>query len=126
MMEYEDWYKIYPRKQAGALGRAMWNRLTEEEKVLAMEALPNHVAMWEAEGRDKHLIPLPATWLNPKLGRRWEDEIELPKPKEMSDQWWTSEHGIERKAKELGVSPRPGESWFEVKGRVNDAIRKTA
>lgn len=123
-MEYEDFYKLYPRKQAGAAGRVMWDRLTDEEKILAMEALPNHIKMWDMEGREKHLIPLPATWLNPKIGRRWEDEIAIPKPKEA--EWWTSEAGIMRKAQELGILPRPGESWFEVKGRINEQVKKVA
>ena len=123
-MDFDSFYKLYPRREAGAKARVMWNRLTAEEKSLAMEALPNHIKLWEAEGRERQHIPLPASWLNPKLGRRWEDEIELPKAKE--PEWWSSEQGIMRKAQEMGITPRPGESWFEVKGRINDTIRQKA
>lgn len=74
-MDYDAWYALYPRKQAKASGFVMWNRLTVEEQTLAMEALPKHVKMWQAQGRTKSMIPLPASWLNPREGRRWEDDL---------------------------------------------------
>ena len=125
-MTFEDFYSLYPRKQAGAGGRIMWGRLTDDEKRLALEAIPRHVAMWKAEGRDNHLIPLPATWLNPKKGRRWEDEIDMPEPKAMADTWWASEQGILAKASSMGIPSRPGESFFDLKNRINEAIKRSA
>ena len=123
-MIFEDFYALYPRKQSGAAGRIMWARLTDAEKTLAMEAIPKHVEMWEAESRDKCMIPLPASWLNPKLGRRWEDEISLPVEKKQVSQWWASEAGIISKANEVGKPPRPGESLFDLKNRLNEYLKK--
>jgi hypothetical protein len=33
--------------------------------------------------------------------------------------WWASEDGIRLKAEELNITPRAGESWPELKGRIN-------
>ena len=120
-MTYDEFYAMYPRKLAQAHGRVMWDRLTEEEKKLAAEALPNHIKMWHARG-DKEFIPHVGTWLNPVMGRRWEDEIEMPEAKQPD--WWRSEMGIARRAKELCISARPGESTNDFIGRLRAATNE--
>jgi hypothetical protein len=122
-MDFDLLWQLYPRKVSKKPARMLWERMTEDQQAEILEALPNHIDYWEAIDQPKEFIPHLRTWL---YQERWTDEIELPKPKEVQDTWWTSEQGIERKAKELGINPRPGESWFEVKGRINDAIRKAA
>jgi len=47
----------------------------EQYYLQGIEALPKHIKMWQAEGRTTKMIPLPASWLNPVQGRRWEDEL---------------------------------------------------
>lgn len=125
-MDFESLWKFYPRRTAKAHAKMMWDRLTDEEKILALEALPNHIKMWEMEHRDKCHIPHAGTWLNPVMGRRWEDEIELPKPKIVEQAWWGSESLILAKGKEMNLEPRPGESTNDFKGRVADKLRKAA
>lgn len=43
-----------------------------------------------------------------------------PKAK-VTDAWWTSEEGVLRRGRELGLQPRRGESAANYKTRVNDA-----
>jgi hypothetical protein len=45
------------------------------------------------------------------------------RPAVKADDWHRSEAGIKRKAKELGITSRSGESWDQLKGRVWDEIR---
>lgn len=37
-------------------------------------------------------------------------------------QWWRSDQGIEAKGNELGLKPRPGESWQDYKRRIFDHL----
>jgi hypothetical protein len=118
-MEYDEFYNLYPRKHAKALGLVMWNRLTEEEKKLALEALPKHVKMWEKENRSRNMIPLPASWLNPVLGRRWEDEIITSEPQ--SSPWWLSVEATMSYGRSKGVPARPGEDMAGYRQRLRAA-----
>lgn len=120
--EFSEFWQTYPRKQKRAAAQIMWNRLSEDEKRLAIAALPNHVAYWLAKnGGDTEYIPLAASWLNPRDGRRWEDELEVPKKSRPENAWWTNEIGVQRKARELGLSARPGESMETFKARIREA-----
>lgn len=74
-LPFEDFWKPYPKKVAKADAILMWGRLSLDEQRKAMAALPAHVALWQRERREMSKIPNAATWLNPKRGRRWEDEI---------------------------------------------------
>lgn len=40
------------------------------------------------------------------------------------DNWWTSNEGIDRKGRELGLKPRPIESYPEYKTRIFDVLRE--
>lgn len=40
------------------------------------------------------------------------------------DNWWTSDAGIDRKGRELGLQPRPMESYPDYKNRIFEEIRK--
>jgi hypothetical protein len=106
----------------------MWDRLTEEEKKLAIEAIPDHIRLWAATNTEKHFIPHAGSWLNPVLGRRWEDEIEFPqaKTKETTVAWWSTEATVIAKGNEYGLSPRPGEDIHTFKGRVIERIKQAA
>lgn len=127
-IEFQEFYNAYPRKTAKAHAQLMWNRLTEEEKQLAIDAIPMHVKYWESTGTAKQHIPHPGTWLNPVNGRRWEDELEMPipKPKGATVAWWQSDELIIAKGQELGISPRPGETMAQFKSRVADKLRVAA
>lgn len=120
-MDFESFWVLYPRKVCKKPARMVWERMTDEDRAKAIETIPAHIKAWEARQTETEFIPHARTWL---YQERWEDEIEIPKTKEPD--WWTSEQGIMRKAQEVGIVPRPGESWFEVKGRINEKIRQAA
>ena len=69
---WDIFYQLYPRHEARKDALKAWGRLTEAQKVAAAIAIADWRQVWKAQGRDIHLIPLPATWLN---GERWEDEV---------------------------------------------------
>lgn len=48
------------------------------------------------------------------------------KPMVAAVAWWASDAGIEAKAAELGLSPRAGESWQSLKGRINQRLERAA
>lgn len=125
---FATFYQLYPRKMKRAEAQVMWNRLKTDERILALAAIPKHIAYWEAQGTEKHYIPLPSSWLNPVLGRRWEDEIEIEQPRQKVQQiaWWTSEAGCIAKGLEVGISPYPGEDMAQFKGRINTRIKVSA
>jgi hypothetical protein len=52
--------------------------------------------------------------------------LDPPKPKPRRDEWDRTDAGISRKARELGVSARAGESYASLKDRVFEAIRRSA
>ena len=45
-------------------------------------------------------------------------------PKQPTDAWWTSNAGIDRKGKELGLFPRGTETYNDFKERIFEEIRK--
>jgi DNA-binding transcriptional ArsR family regulator len=75
---FEQFYEIYPRKASRSDAQRAWDKLKPDQKQLAMDALPIHIAYWDRERTEKDFIPFPASWLNKK---RWEDEIAPAKPK---------------------------------------------
>ena len=40
------------------------------------------------------------------------------------DNWWASDAGIDRKGRELGLMPRPTESYADYRVRIHDEIHK--
>ena len=40
------------------------------------------------------------------------------------DSWWASDAGIDRKGRELGLMPRPTESYPDFKARIFEELRK--
>jgi hypothetical protein len=75
MQGFENWYKMYPRKEAKinaekAYTKAVKNGVSHEK---LMEGLTRFNAHLESQPREKKFIPLPASWLN---AGRWEDEYQ--------------------------------------------------
>ncbi len=46
------------------------------------------------------------------------------RPKRADASWWSTEMGIQRKAAELGMTARGGESWIAFTGRIRERIAK--
>lgn len=121
MSDFGIFWAHYPKRVAKKDAEKAWKKLTSEQKQKAMEALPKHVEFWA----ESEFIPHPATWLN---GERWEDE--LPEKRQplkivVTDAWWTSNEGVERRGSELGVYARRGESYADYKSRVIEADKMT-
>lgn len=117
---FEDFWRQFPRKVARKAALAVWNKMTDIQQTQALQAIPFHARTWRIEGREPHKIPHASTWLHQE---RWTDELDDPAPKKPAkDTWYETENGILAKAKEMGVSPRRGESWSGLKARIREAI----
>jgi DNA replication protein DnaC len=112
--DFETFWQLYPRKVAKAYARKIFVRLSPEDQFAAIQALPIHIKYWKLAGRSWDYLPHASTWLS---GECWADELEMPVSKTDSD-WHRSTEGITRKAKEVGITPRPGEDWHSLKARI--------
>ena len=96
---FEDFYKLYPRREARQAATKAWGKLSESSKSRAIDAIPNHVAMWVKEGRQRQFIPLPASWLN---GGRYEDELDSGLPESTPCEWaGCKAHGTEQRGSRM-------------------------
>lgn len=65
-----------------------------------------------------------------KILERWAAEAKkidvkgAEKKRTPPDSWWTSDAGIDRKGRELGLQPKPMESYPDYKNRIFEEIRK--
>lgn len=114
MDDFDTVWAIYPRRVAKAHAKKMWARLNEQQRFAVMQALPVHLRYWKAAGREAERIPHFGTWLN---GERWEDELEMPANTSGND-WMKSAGGIESKAREVGLTPRAGETHDQLRARI--------
>jgi hypothetical protein len=123
-VEFDQFYQHYPRKVARREAEKAWARLSLQDKQKAVDALPTHVKYWDIKGTDKHFIPHPASWLN---GARFEDELDLAEHvPQKAVAWWATDDGVMKKAAEVRIWPRAGESMQEFKARVVEAVRRAA
>ena len=72
-IDFDDFYKLYPRKVGKFVAQKSFKKLSEKDKQLAYNGLVNYIKFWESSKTEKQFIPHPSTWLNQK---RWEDELE--------------------------------------------------
>ena len=69
---FDAFWARYPRKQAKATAIKSWKRMSWVQQQQALAALPQHIAMWNHEGRGTRLVPMASTWLNQQ---RWDDDL---------------------------------------------------
>ena len=69
---FEWFWKLYPNKKAKKDAIIMWNRLSTNEKTLAVDWLQKYLIYWKKKSTEKQYLPHPATWIN---GKRWEDNL---------------------------------------------------
>jgi hypothetical protein len=112
---FAQFWDLYPRRVSKKDAALAWSKLTLEQQFAALASLPIHVRYWKASGTGGEFLPYPATWLR---GERWEDELEMPEPKDEMGEWWKTTSGITRKALAVGIQPRPGEDWHQLKARI--------
>lgn len=123
-MTFDQFWTLYPKRVAKRDAEKAFAKLSVDEKAKALEALPTHIRYWDIKGTEKHYIPHPATWLN---GARFEDELDLGESvPQRAVAWWASDDGVMKKAAEIGVRARAGESMPEFKARVVEAVRRAA
>ncbi len=72
-MNFDIFWGFYPRKIKKKDAKKMWDRLTQENKQKALDAIVKHKEHWEDIGTEIQYIPHAASWLN---GERWDDEFE--------------------------------------------------
>ena len=81
-MQFDEFWKLYPRRVAKLVAHRIWNRLSKKDKTIISIMLPLHILRWEE--KELQYIPHASTWLNQK---RFEDELEpLPKKEISSDE----------------------------------------
>jgi hypothetical protein len=123
-VEFDQFWTGYPKRVAKKDAQKAWAKLSAGERAKALEALPTHIRYWDIKGTEKHYIPHPASWLN---GARFEDELELTEHvPQKAVAWWATDDGVMKKAAEVGIRPRAGESMPEFKARVVEAVRRAA
>ena len=122
---FEQFWNKYPRKVAKKTAMQSFERLPMDEQELAIDALDTHLEYWKIKETDTDFIPHAATWLNQG---RYFDELELkPKqPKKPALPWYSTEQMTMDKARELGMTPRPGEDMGQFRSRIAQRISETA
>lgn len=115
-MEFSDFWQLCPRKVAKKDAQRMWARLTEQQQQKAIEQMPIHAKVWAAEGRQQHLIPHAATWLN---GERFEDELAMPEPVRVEN--WKSPEWVAAEGRRRGIEAKRGEDLQTYIGRLRTA-----
>lgn len=75
---FEVWYKLYPRKVSRWNAEKAWSKLSENQRILALDWLKKYIIYWKKKGTQKEFIPHPATWLD-ITDQRWNDDLsEVP------------------------------------------------
>ena len=70
IVEFSDFWGMYPRRVAKKDARKAWDKITPKLHNQILTALFEWSRIWKDRGEIEY-IPYPASWLN---GERWEDE----------------------------------------------------
>lgn len=124
-MSFDEFWSKYPRKVAKKAAMQAYARLPMDEQELAVDTLDTHLEYWRIKETESDFIPHPATWLNQG---RYFDELELkPKaPKKPALPWYSTEQMTMDKARELGMTPRPGEDMGQFRSRIAQKVAEQA
>jgi hypothetical protein len=123
-MDFEQFWKKYPRKVAKKTAMQAFNKLPPDEQELALDVVDTHVEYWKLKETETDFIPHPATWLNQA---RFFDELDMKAkaPKKPALPWYSSEQLTMDKARELGMQPRPGEDMGQFRTRIAQRVAET-
>ena len=124
-MTFNEFWSKYPRKVAKKTAMQAFAKLPTEEQELAVDTLDTHLDYWKLKETATDFIPHPSTWLNQG---RYFDELELtPKVvKKPALPWYSTEQMTMDKARELGMTPRPGEDMGQFRARIAQKIAEAA
>jgi hypothetical protein len=105
MQDFDEFWKVYPRKIAKADARKAWKQTQsirpDLQTILKAIQAACKTEQWMRGGGQ--FIPYPATWIR---GERWEDIHEVVIPDVVNAKpWHESSTGIEAKGRELGLDP---------------------
>jgi len=119
-MTFEQFWQLYPRKVGKLTAKRSWEKLSQENKQKALEAIAEHRKFWVAKGTDWEFIPHASTWLNQE---RFEDELDMKQKQQKIDKdWMFSNEGIEQKAKELGILGNGYDTYQSLKLKCMKAL----
>ena len=120
-MSFDDFWRKYPRKVARKVAMQSFAKLPPDEQEMALEALDTHIEYWKLKETATEFIPHPSTWLNQQ---RFYDELELTpkKPNKPALPWYSTEQLTMDKARDMGMTPRPGEDMGQVRSRIAQKI----
>ncbi len=75
---FDEFYAKYPRKCSRWNAEKAWNKLSENQRILALEWIKKYIIYWKKKKTEKEFIPHPATWLDIN-DQRWNDDLsEVP------------------------------------------------
>ena len=116
---------LYPKKHGKKYAEKCFNRLSLVDKQAALDGLQKYLKYWELKGTDSEYIMHASTYINQA---RWEDELNLePKKSKVIEQaWWSSNESMLAEGLKYNTRPKPGESWFEFKGRLIELKKQVA
>lgn len=124
--EFEQFWKLYPKKVAKADARKAWEQTKQirpdlQTILTAITAACKTEQWMRGNGQ---FIPYPATWIR---GERWDDELEVKLPDVVNEKpWHESATGIESKGRELGIHPEQFEHFQAFRTAVMRAAMKAA
>ena len=110
---FEAFWSVYPRKTDKKTALRSWEKLNEKDRLAACAGASYH-AENNPQWRDKALIPHASTFLN---GRRWEDEIVIPRREEIN-----GDLSDVNKMVWSGMNQLYGKSWIDKHGDRPSAI----
>ena len=123
-MSFDEFWSKYPRKVAKKAAMQAFAKLPIDEQELAVDALDTHLECWKIKETATDFIPHPATWLN--QGRYFDElEMKAKAPTKPALPWYSTEQLTMDKARELGMTPRPGEDMGQFRARIAQQISVT-
>lgn len=124
-MNFDNFWRKYPRKVARKTAMQSFAKLPLDEQEMALEALDTHIEYWKLKETATEFIPHPSTWLNQQ---RFYDELELTpkKPNKPALPWYSTEQLTMDKARDMGMTPRPGEDMGQFRSRIAQKIAEAA
>jgi hypothetical protein len=124
-MEFNLFWAQYPRKVGKLTAQRSWQKMPDDHKQKALEAIVEHRKYWTAKGTELDYIPHASTWLN---NQRFFDEIviEEKQNKKPPLPWYASDELTLAKGRELGLNPYAGETFAQFRSRLSAKIGSTA
>ena len=122
-MTFAVFYGLYPRKMARKDAEKAWNKLTSDQQLECIEAMPNYLKYWKIKETAKDYIPYPASFLNQE---RWTDDLDIEpiQNKKPELPFYATEELTIKKAQEVGITPYAGEGWQQLRARISQKIKQ--